>query len=58
MAGGHLIAGIGVLLALISLFADPLGIGAEPGFGYKQWAGLIAGIVLAGVGIWWSRARR
>jgi hypothetical protein len=58
MAGGHLITGIGVLLALISLFADPLGIGGEPGFGYKQWAGLIAGIVLVGVGIWWSRARR
>jgi hypothetical protein len=54
----HLITAIGVLLALLSLFADPLGIGGQPGFGYKQWAGLIVGVALAAVGIWRSRARR
>src|SRR5438876_792060 len=26
---------VGVLLAFVSLFADPLGVGGEPGFGWK-----------------------
>jgi hypothetical protein len=43
---------VGVLLALVSVFADALGIGGEPGFGYKQSAGLVAGLVLVGVSLW------
>ena len=41
---------VGVLLALVSVFADALGVGGEPGFGYKQAAGLVVGVALAVVG--------
>ena len=46
---------VGVLLALVSLFADPLGVGGEPGFGYKQTAGLVVGVALAALGLWCRR---
>ena len=42
---------IGVLLALVSLFADPLGVGRGPGFGWKQSLGLVVGIALAALGL-------
>ena len=41
---------VGVLFALVSIFADALGIGGEPGFGYKQAAGLVFGVALAVIG--------
>jgi len=42
--------GIGAILVLIALFADPLGLGKSAGFGWKQWLGVIIGalIILAG----------
>ncbi len=46
---------LGILLALVSLFADPLGLGAKPGFGWKQTLGLAAGVVLAALGLWRRR---
>jgi hypothetical protein len=46
---------VGVLLALVSLFADSLGIGGEPGFGWKQTLGLVVGVALAAFG--WRRHR-
>jgi hypothetical protein len=49
---------LGVLLILVSLFADPLGFGREPGFGYRQAAGLVVGLALAILGIWRGRAAR
>jgi hypothetical protein len=49
---------VGVVLALVSLFADALGVGREPRFGYKQAAGLVVGVVLAVVGVWrWCGAK-
>ncbi len=30
------VIGAGVLLVLISAFADPLGLGRSPGFGWRQ----------------------
>jgi uncharacterized membrane protein len=43
---------VGGILAVVSAFADPLGVGGEPGFGWKQTLGLIVGVVLAIVGVW------
>ena len=43
---------VGVLLALVALLADILGVGSEPGFGWKQSAGLAVGLVLAAIGLW------
>ena len=55
--GWAAVAGVGVVLAIVSLLADPLGIGGEPRFGWKQWLGLIAGVVAAVVGAWQYRGR-
>ena len=46
------ILAVGVLLALVSLFADVLGVGGEPGFGWKQTAGLVVGVALVAIGLW------
>ncbi len=42
--------GIGAILVLIALFADPLGLGKSAGFGWKQWLGVVIGalVILAG----------
>ena len=42
--------GIGAILVLIALFADPLGLGKSAGFGWKQWLGVLIGalVILAG----------
>ena len=50
---GVLVAG--VLLVLVSLFADPLGVGGEPGFGWKQTTGLVIGLALVALGLWRRR---
>ncbi len=47
---------LGVLLVIVSAAADGLGVGAAPGFGWKQMVGMAAGVVLAGFGI--ARLRR
>jgi len=47
----------GGALAAVSLLADALGIGA-PGFGLKQTAGLVVGLIAAVVGAsGWMRSR-
>lgn len=46
---------VGLVLALLSLFADPLGLGGAPGFGWKQAVGVAAGLALAVVG--WLQLR-
>jgi hypothetical protein len=42
--------GIGAILVLIALFADPLGLGKSAGFGWKQGLGVVIGalVILAG----------
>jgi hypothetical protein len=46
---------LGVLLALVSIFADALGLGGQPGFGWKQVIGLVVGLALVAAGVWWRR---
>lgn len=43
---------LGILLALVSLFADAIGVGGEPGFGWKQTLGLVVGVGLVALGLW------
>ena len=47
----RVVIGVGVLLVLIALFADPLGLGRSPGFGWRQGLGVIIGalVMLAGL---------
>jgi hypothetical protein len=50
----------GALLVLISLFADPLGLGRSAGFGWKQILGVVVGalVILAGGYLWWRQGLR
>ncbi|KDA54192.1 hypothetical protein EG19_01090 [Thermoanaerobaculum aquaticum] len=45
-----LLFAVGLLLALLAAFADPLGLGGAPGFGWKQGLGVAVGLALAVVG--------
>ncbi len=46
---------IGIIILLISLLADPLGIGGYPGIGTKQTIGIIIGLVICIVGLFLRR---
>jgi hypothetical protein len=50
---GYVLIAFGVLVALVAVLADPLGIGGEPGFGWKQAFLLSVGVSvgLGGVGV-------
>jgi hypothetical protein len=52
---GSLLIGVGIVLLLVSVFADPLGIGGYPGFGTKQVIGTILGIVIGVMGLFLYR---
>jgi hypothetical protein len=41
---------VGAILLILSLGADMLGVGAVPGFGYKQIAGVVVGVILGIIG--------
>ena len=48
---GIALLAVGVVLLIVSLAADMIGIGSSvAGFGYKQIAGTIAGVIVAVVG--------
>jgi hypothetical protein len=49
--------GIGVLLVLVSLFADSLGLGRRPGFGWKQGLGVVIGVLLILAGLYLRRRK-
>lgn len=42
---------IGIGLLVVSLLADVIGVGDDPGFGYQQTLGTISGLVISGVGL-------
>jgi len=48
---GLVVLVIGVLLFLVSAFADALGIGGSPGIGWKQILGVIVGVAVAAYGL-------
>ncbi len=53
----YFMLGLGALVVLVSALADVLRIGSEPGFGYKQAAGVLVGIALIIAGLWWKGRR-
>ena len=57
MTSAQTLIGVGVLIALVLLFADPLRLGRYPGFGWLQEVGVIVGClaILAG---FYLRGRR
>jgi uncharacterized membrane protein len=46
---------VGIVVTLLSVFADALGVGRTPGFGWKQSLGVLIGVVLIGLGLWRRR---
>jgi len=48
---GLIIIIIGIIILLISLFADSLGIGGYPGIGTKQTIGIVVGLVICIIGL-------
>jgi len=46
---------VGALLVLISLFADPLGLGRSSGFGWKQILGVVVGALIIAAGFYQRR---
>lgn len=40
----------GIALLLVSLSADMIGLGRDPGFGYQQMGGIVVGAVAAIIG--------
>ena len=51
-----LVIGIGLLLT--SLLADTIGIGDDPGFGRQQTLGTAIGVIITGVGIFFSLLKK
>ena len=47
---GIVLIAAGAVLGLVALAADPLGLGADPGIGWKQILGTLAGIAAVVVG--------
>jgi hypothetical protein len=45
----------GLALAALSLGADMIGIGSNPGMHWKQWAGTLAGLLSVVLGWWLGR---
>ncbi len=43
---------VGVGLLVVSLLADVIGIGDDPGFGRQQTAGTAAGVIIAAIGLY------
>jgi len=52
------VIGIGALLVLIALFADPLGLGRSPGFGWRQALGVVVGALILLGGLYLRRRKR
>ncbi len=46
---------VGILIVLISVLADPLGLGRSPGFGWKQGLGVVIGVVVILGGLYLRR---
>jgi hypothetical protein len=49
---GYILIVVGVVILLVSVFADTLGIGSSASFGWKQIAGTVIGVLVALAGGW------
>jgi hypothetical protein len=58
MSTRTLVIALGVVVVLVSLFADALGLGQEARFGWKQTAGVMVGLIIVVAGLGWRRISR
>ena len=54
---GYILIALGVVGLVVSLAADILGIGREPGFHGTQLLGVVLSLVIALVGFWFARKK-
>ena len=54
---GNILLVIGIIILIFFVLVDVLGIGVDPGFGYKQIIGVVAGVVVAGIG-WFLKNKK
>ena len=54
-AANILVLFIGIGLLAVSLLADMIGIGDDPGFGNQQRMGTIAGVAITAIGLFLTR---
>jgi hypothetical protein len=52
-----IVIGAGVLVVVISAFADRLGLGRSPGFGWRQTLGVVVGALIFAAGIYLRRQK-
>ena len=52
---GRVVIGVGLLLILIAMFADTLGLGRSPGFGWRQTLGAVVGVLVVVAGAYLLR---
>ncbi len=52
-----IVIGAGVLLVLVSVFADPVGLGRNPGFGWLLWLGIVIGVLVILAGLYLRRRK-
>ena len=48
---GVVVLMVGVIVLVVSLLADPVGIGGSPKFGYLQIAGTVVGAIVTVIGL-------
>jgi hypothetical protein len=48
---------VGVLLVILAALADPLGLGRSPGIGWRQGLGVVIGVVVLLLGLYFRRRR-
>ena len=48
---GIILLVVGIIVLLLSLFADVIGIGTSPRFGYRHIVGIIAGAIFSAAGL-------
>lgn len=48
---GVVLFGVGAVILILAIVADPIGFGGSPGFGWKQILGALVGAVLTVVGL-------
>ncbi len=52
-----IVIGAGVLVVLIAAFADPMGLGRSPGFGWRQTLGVVVGALVVAAGVYLRRGK-
>lgn len=54
--GGVALVGLGLILAVIAVMADPIGLGNGHGMGYQQLGLLVGAVFVAAVGAYIARS--